>query len=294
MINEKISTDIKHAAVERVLSPVENVGDDKLLVVALLPPLLVRMVGEGTDAAVQRLLLLLLALVIAFFWAKLFTRRAGTPPPARTLTHLTWWNLAAFAMTFVVLLPGPVAWGAAVLALSFGAVFGREIFGGRAIMPPALIGLAFAIFSFPVGGFESRGLFAQSPDVLLAASCLPGAALLIYRGVLIWQVAAGAVAVVAAAGLLMGVPVWWHLASGTFAAAILFLAAAPESAVVGTAARWVHGLLVGGLTVLIRVADPNQPDGVVFAILLGALFAPLLSRALQWRRTAPPHPAAPS
>jgi len=249
--------------------------DDRLWVLALLPPLAVRLYDEVPEAALQRLLLLALALAIAYAWAALFAR-SGERPLGR--------GLPAFAVTFAVLLPGPVAWGGAVLALNFGAVFGREIFGGRAILPPALVGLAFAIFSFPAGGFEAQGVLARPPDLLFAASCLPGAALLMRRGSLAWQIAAGAIAGAAATGLLMGDPAWWqHPGRGAFTAGVLFLAAAPESAVVGKGARWLHGVLVGALIVVIRLGNPDHPDGAVFAALLGGLFAPLLERALSWR-----------
>jgi len=252
-----------------------SVRNDLLWVLALAPPLSVRLLSDPTEAAVQRLLLLALALGIAYAWAAPFAR-SGERPLGR--------GLPAFAMTFVVLLPGPVAWGGAVLALSFGAVFGREIFGGRAILPPALVGLAFAIFSYPGGGFEAHGVLTKPPDLLFAASCLPGAAVLMLRGSLAWQVAAGALAGAAAAGLLMGDPAWWrHPGLGAFPAAVLFLAAAPESAAGGQGARWLHGVLVGALVVVIRFAHPDQPEGVVFAALLGGLFAPLLDRALSWR-----------
>ena len=111
----------------------------------------------------------------------------------------------------------------------------------------------------------------RSHGLLFAASCLPGAAILMRRGSLAWQVAAGTLAGAAAAGLLMGDPAWWqHPGLGTFAAGVLFLAAAPESAVEGQGARWVHGISVGALIVVIRLAHPDQPDGVVFAALLGA------------------------
>lgn len=249
--------------------------DDFLWVLALAPPLLVRLYGDGAEAAPQRLLLLVLAVGITYAWAALFTRGTGHPAGA---------GRPAFATLFVLMLPGPVAWGGAALALSFGAVFGREIFGGRAILPPALIGLAFAVFSFPEGGFEARGILAQAPDPLFAISCLPGAAVLIWRGSLAWQVAAGALVGAASAGLLMQDPGWWqHPGLGAFAAGVLFLAAAPEGATAGQSARWLHGVLVGTLIVVIRVANPEHPDGVVFAVLLGGLFAPLLGRALDWR-----------
>ena len=58
---------------------------------------------------------------------------------------------------------------------------------------------------------------------------------------------------------------------------------APESAVAGPRVHWMHGILVGSMIIVIRVANPAQPDGVVFAALLGALFAPLIDRALAWR-----------
>jgi len=249
--------------------------DDLLWVLALVPPLGVRLYGAGTEAATQALLLLALAFGIAYGWAALFARGAGRPLGP---------GLPAFAMTFVLMLPGPVALGGTVLALSFGAVFGREIFGGRAILSPALVGLAFAIFSFPEGGFEARGILARPPDLLFAMSCLPGAVILALRGSLAWQVAIGAVVGAVTAGLLMGDPAWWtHLGRGAFAAGVLFLAAAPEGAVRGESARWLHGVLVGVLIVVIRLANPDQPDGVVFAALLGGLFAPLLDRALSWR-----------
>jgi len=249
--------------------------DDLFWVLALAPPLAARLYGDGWETAVQRLLLLAIALGIAYAWAGLFAHRAGRPLGP---------GLPAFAMIFILMLPGPVAWGGAVLALSFGAVFGREIFGGRAILPPALVGLAFAIFSFPEGGFEARSVLALSPDLLFTMSCLPGATLLMVRGSLAWQVAAGAVIGAMAAAFLMGDPAWWgHPALGAFAAGVLFLAAAPECATAGPGARWLHGLLAGGLIVVIRLANPDQPDGVVFGLLLGGLFAPLLDRALNWR-----------
>jgi len=177
----------------------------------------------------------------------------------------------------------------APVALAFGAVFGREIFGGRAILPPALIALAFAIFSFPEAGFEVREILGGSADFPFALSCLPGAAILAWRGALAWPVAAGAaVGAAAAAGLWMGESSWWEqLGLGGFAAGVLFLAAAHESAVSGTGARWLHGAVVGILVIAIRFANPDEPDGVVFAALLGGLFAPLLDRAVgRWCRRA--------
>jgi len=250
--------------------------DDLVWLLALALPLVARLLGEDAQAASQRLQLLVLALAVAAAWAWVFAR-AGRRPVGS--------GLPLFAMAFVVMLPGPVGWGSALLALSFGAVFGREIFGGRTILPPALIGLAFALYSFPAGGFEPRGVVTQPPDEVLALACLAAAAfVLACRRALAWQVAVGAVLGVMLSGLWLGGLPWWeHLSRGSFAAGVLFLAAAPESAHGRPGARFLHGVLVGALVVVFRLANPEQPDGVVFAVLLGGLFAPLIDRALGWR-----------
>lgn len=250
-------------------------GLDRSRTGAMALPLAMRLWSDGPEGAVQRMLLLGLALVVAHVWAAVFTRGTGPAPG---------WRGVAFATMFVLFLPGAVPWGAAALALSFGAVFGCEIFGGRAILPPAMVGLAFAIFSFPDGGFESRSLNLSSPDPLFALSCLPGAAFLLLRGSLAWTTVVGAAAGAAVAGWLMDDPRWWQQAGiGTFAAGVLFMAAAPEGAATGRAAGALHGMLVGALIIVLRLADPDHPDGVVFAVLLGGLFAPLLDRAISWR-----------
>lgn len=249
---------------------------DAWRLVALVPPLAARLYHDGTEAGVQRLLALVVVAGLICGWAALFARRAGRPVGE---------GLLPCAVIFVILLPGPVDWFPLVLAVCFGAVFGREIFGGHPVLPPAAIGLAFAIFSFPEGGFELQRIFEGRSDVLLAISCLPGAACLIWKSRFSWRVVAGAAAGAIGAGLLMGdAAPWEHLARGTFAVGVIFLAAAPEGMPRRNAARWLHGLVVGALVVVIRGGDPDQPDGVVFAALLAGLFAPLLDRMVGWRK----------
>ena len=175
--------------------------DDILNSLAFLPLLAVRLYADGGDAAGRRLALLVVVLLIAHGWAALFAYRAERPIGPGLIPH---------ALLFVVLLPGPVPWGGAILAVSFGSVFGREIFGGKAILPPTLIALAFALFSFPRGGFEVLGLLSRPADPLFAISCLPGAALLAWHHGLAWRVAAGAVLGTAAAALLIGLPAHEH------------------------------------------------------------------------------------
>ena len=251
--------------------------EDVLRLAALAPPFAIRLYQDGIEAAGQRLVVLAIAIGLSYGWALLFAWRTGRPlGPA----------LLPYAMTFVLLLPGPVAWTGAALALSFGAVFGREIFGGKVVLPPAAIGLAFAIFSFPEGGFEARSILTSEPDPLFALSCVPGAAILTWKGALCWRTAIGAAVGAMTAGFLMEASApWEHAGLGAFAAGVIFLAADPASAPRHRGARWLHGLLVGELIVLIRLGNPEQPDGVVFAALLAGLFAPLLDRVPVWGQT---------
>ncbi len=249
------------------------------LAFALIPPLLLRVGDDGFESAPARLGLLVLAFVVAQAWRAAFAGgRLWLRPEAAQYS---------FALLFAIMLPGPVGWGSALLATSFGWVFAREIFGGKALLSPALVALAFAIFSFPQAGYEARAILSAPTDLALALACLPGAAWLLWRRRLAWPIVAGALVGAAAASLLAGVagaPAWWaHFVIGGFAPGIVFLAAAPESAPDATIARWLQGVGVGALIVTLRLLDPAQPDGVILAALLGALFAPLLERAATWR-----------
>ena len=42
------------------------------------------------------------------------------------------------------------------------------------------------------------------------------------------------------------------------------------------AGRWVYGVLIGVVTILIRVINPAFPEGIMLAILLGNVFAPAI------------------
>ena len=42
------------------------------------------------------------------------------------------------------------------------------------------------------------------------------------------------------------------------------------------AGRWIYGLLIGVVTILIRVINPAFPEGIMLAILFGNVFAPVI------------------
>jgi Na+-transporting NADH:ubiquinone oxidoreductase subunit B len=57
---------------------------------------------------------------------------------------------------------------------------------------------------------------------------------------------------------------------------MMFMATDPVSAAMTDTGRWWFGILVGVMTVLIRVVNPAFPEGIMLAILFANLFAPLI------------------
>lgn len=117
-------------------------------------------------------------------------------------------------------------------------------------------------------------------------ACLLGAALLIATGIGSWKIMAAVVlGAVATGGLFYGfasgnpvafIPPWWHLVIGGFAFGTVFMATDPVSAAMTDAGKWWYGMLIGAMTVLIRVINPAYPEGIMLAILFGNVMAPTI------------------
>lgn len=118
-------------------------------------------------------------------------------------------------------------------------------------------------------------------------ACLLGGAFLIYSGIASWRIIAGVFAGMVATAFLfnavgsntnpMFAMAWyWHLVLGGFAFGMVFMATDPVTACVTNAGRWIFGLLVGSLTVVIRVVNIALPEGIMLAILFANIFAPTI------------------
>jgi len=121
------------------------------------------------------------------------------------------------------------------------------------------------------------------------AAILLGAAILLYTGVASWRVmvsmvvgGAGTAALLGLVGgeanVMYGVPPAWQLVLGSFAFGTVFFAPDPVTSAQTDRGRWIYGLLVGVLAILLRVTNPGLPEGVMIAVLLGNIFAP----AIDW------------
>ncbi len=116
-------------------------------------------------------------------------------------------------------------------------------------------------------------------------ACLLGAFFLVSTGIASWRIMAGVLLGMVVTVLVFNhlgnqpmadMPWYWHLVLGGYAFGLVFMATDPVSAAMTDAGRWVFGLLIGFLTVLIRVANPAFPEGMMLAILFGNIFAPLI------------------
>ncbi len=114
---------------------------------------------------------------------------------------------------------------------------------------------------------------------------LIGALILILTGVGSWKVIFSVFVGGAVMGLLlnifavnefMSVPFWQHLCLGGFAFGAVFMATDPVTATQTEKGKWIYGFLIGFLAILIRVLNPAYPEGVMLAILLMNVFAPLI------------------
>lgn len=118
-------------------------------------------------------------------------------------------------------------------------------------------------------------------------ACLIGAAILLVTRVAPWRVMASTLIGALLCGSfyyfsgsdvnpLWAVPPLWHLALGGFAFGLVFMATDPVSAAHTLPGQWIYGLLVGMLAIMIRVSNPAFPEGIMLAILLGNVLAPLI------------------
>jgi len=133
--------------------------------------------------------------------------------------------------------------------------------------------------------------------------CILGAIFLIWTGVGSWRSMLGitlgafgmALILQSAASLgdaggawnsaLFGFPAYKHLLVGGLAFASVFMITDPVSSPGMNLSRWIYGAMAGVVTIIIRAINPAYPEGVMLAILMANVFAPLIDYyVLQYER----------
>ncbi len=131
------------------------------------------------------------------------------------------------------------------------------------------------------------GLIPGSMGETSGLACLAGAVLLIVTGVGSWRimssVAVGTIVMTvllnsigSATNPFFDMPFWWHFVLGGWAFGMVYMATDPVSAPVSNKGAYIYGFLIGVLVVLIRVVNPAYPEGMMLAILLMNVFAPVI------------------
>ncbi|MDD5186052.1 MAG: RnfABCDGE type electron transport complex subunit D, partial [Paludibacter sp.] len=70
---------------------------------------------------------------------------------------------------------------------------------------------------------------------------------------------------------------WYnHLVFGGFAFGAVFMATDPVTSARTETGKYIYGFLIGFMAIIIRVLNPGYPEGMMLAILLMNIFAPLI------------------
>jgi Na+-transporting NADH:ubiquinone oxidoreductase subunit B len=156
---------------------------------------------------------------------------------------------------------------------------------------PLTLGVAGGVQAIQAAGVtwsqSFLGTIQGSMGATSTLACLLGAAFLVYTRIASWRIMSGIFLGMVGTALLFNsfgsadhpgnsLPWYWHMVLGGFAFGAVFMATDPVSASMTNAGRWIYGALIGFMTVLIRVANPAYPEGIMLAILFGNVFAPLI------------------
>ncbi|MGD9489539.1 MAG: NADH:ubiquinone reductase (Na(+)-transporting) subunit B [Calditrichaceae bacterium] len=319
-----------------------------VVVIALLPAILVGAYNIGFqhfnaigmestiwDAFLHGLLkmmpIILVSYAVGGFWEVLF---------AIIRKHEINEGFLVTGILFPLTLPPTIPLWEVAVAITFGVVIGKEVFGGTGmnILNPALTARAFVFFAYPgkisgdkvwtaidlakdkvIDGFSGAtpllvaagtepgesavksvtdagfsfydmfiGLIPGSIGETSTLAILIGALILIVTGVGSWRIMVSvfvgggltaflmnSVAGAASTGMFT-LPSYYHLVMGGFAFGAVFMATDPVSASQTNLGKWIYGLLIGALAILIRTVNPAYPEGMMLAILFMNIFSPLI------------------
>ena len=201
------------------------------------------------------------------------------------------------------------------IAVAFAVIIGKEVFGGSGmnVVNPALLARAFLFFSYPskmtgdsvwiaekadaysgatpLGTIFSGGTVNELPSLMdMFVGTIPGSVgetskiailiggfFLIISGIASLRIIiATFLGAIAMSLMISDIPFYYHLLMGGFMFGTIFMATDPVTAAQTNPGKWIYGFLVGAIAILIRVANPGYPEGMMLAILLLNVFAPLI------------------
>ena len=113
-----------------------------------------------------------------------------------------------------------------------------------------------------------------------------GAVILLWTGVASWKTMCSVFVGGAVMGLIFNaigpntdiaqLPWYEHLVLGGFCFGAVFMATDPVTSARTETGKYIYGFLIGAMAIIIRVLNPGYPEGMMMAILLMNVFAPLI------------------
>src|SRR5690554_2461348 len=288
-----------------VISPSPHIRDKDTtqnimfsVLVSLLPVLVAAVYFFGLNA----LRLVVLSSAAAVATEAVFQKLRKKP--------ITVWDGSALVtgMLLGLIVPPTLPSWMVILGAVFAIAIGKQVFGGLGQNPfnPALVGRAILTVSFStamtawtrpfdaitaatplaIGEAGARipdlffGSVAGSLGETSALAILLGGIYLFYRGYLDYRVPVGIFASVIAVSLFTGQDVFFHLLSGSLLFGAVFMATDPVTSPITKAGRWIFGIGIG-LIIMLICTWGSYPEGVTYAILLMNAVTPLINR---WTR----------
>ncbi|MDD4490103.1 MAG: NADH:ubiquinone reductase (Na(+)-transporting) subunit B, partial [Paludibacter sp.] len=163
---------------------------------------------------------------------------------------------------------------------------GATILGQVSVSPTPQVALS-GITGNPIGFWDGFvGLIPGSVGETSVIAILIGAAILLFTGIASWKTMFSVFAGGALIALLFNLfgpdtaaahfPWYNHLVFGGFAFGAVFMATDPVTSARTETGKWIYGALIGAMAIIIRVLNPGYPEGMMLAILLMNIFAPLI------------------
>ncbi len=109
-----------------------------------------------------------------------------------------------------------------------------------------------------------------------------GAIILLFTGVASWKtmlsvfVGGSLMAILFSFSSSTPIPWYEHLFLGGFCFGAVFMATDPVTSCRTETGKYIYGFLIGVIAIIVRVKNPGYPEGMMLAILLMNMFAPLI------------------
>ena len=171
---------------------------------------------------------------------------------------------------------------------TFGLGAGSVVDGFSGATPLGVASTATSGTGYPALSMDMiTGLIPGSIGETSVIAIGIGAVLLLWTGIASWKTmlsvfVGGALtawmfnAIGMDGNAMANMPWYEHLVLGGFCFGAVFMATDPVTSARTECGKWIYGFLIGFLAICIRVLNPGYPEGMMLAILMMNIFAPLI------------------